>query len=234
MSLYTHAANSDKTFLDADFNPTEDMNDAKYYRTVTPETFSYFTKVFHLNDIIRMEEQYSDSDLIILHGTCSYYYQNGQLESSGMFQNGKKIGSWRRYLPDGNAKPDHYYASPEELKLLQRSKDSLAKFDVSKQSWASFLNKTLKFPAKAKCAGIQSADVHVNLQLSATGELTHFEILECAHQALYIETIKLMAHMPDWLPAYKSGRQVSSNYIVKIPFNENTPSEVANHNLILY
>jgi len=45
-------------------------------------------------------------------GHFTYYYQNGQIESEGIFVRGVKVGNWKRFDTNGKRKTDRYY--PEE------------------------------------------------------------------------------------------------------------------------
>lgn len=220
IGFWAHAFEGDKTFLDAEFNPVNDIKEAKYYRTVEPANPLYYTEIHFITNELQMKGQYLDSTLTVLQGECFYYYKNGQLESSGHYVNGKKLGIWKRYTENGQRKENRYHPSEKELKSSTKEKNSLATFDATDQSWAEFVQSNLTFPEKARLHGYESAEVNVNLFINASGEMIHFEILSCPHRSFFIETIKLMAEMPLWTPASKSGKPVPSNYIVKVNFDQ--------------
>ncbi|MFK7757156.1 MAG: toxin-antitoxin system YwqK family antitoxin [Flavobacteriales bacterium] len=215
----------DKTFLDAEFNPIADTTEAKYYRTVAHADPLFYTEVHFITNEMQMKGHYSDSSLTTLQGECSYYFKNGQLESQGLYEDGKRVGYWKRYTSDGIRKIDRYYFTANELATQAKKKNRLAKFRSDTQSWHEFVQENLEFPENAALLGYRNAKINVNLFIDASGQLSHFEILSCPHKSFYVETIELMGKMPTWNPAIKSGKCIASNYIVQVIFDSSLERE---------
>ncbi len=223
IGFWAHANELERTFLDSDFNPVKDQKSATYYRIVQPADPLYYSEIHFISDEIKMKGHYLDKELTILQGQCSYYYKNGQLESSGRYENGKKQGYWKRYGPNGIRKKNRYYPSKDELVSVKESSSSLPSFDKEDQSWEQFVKANVKFPEEAKEAGITHAEVNVNLFIDASGKMNHFEILSCPHKCFYTKTIELMAKMPLWNPATRKGKKIHSHFIVKVKFENGSP-----------
>jgi antitoxin component YwqK of YwqJK toxin-antitoxin module len=75
---------------------------------------------------IEFVETYKDD---ILHGPWKSYYENGQIEEIGLYNNGKKDGLWKWY----------YYSPKNEIKREQTFKDGklIDEVDYSKASSSS-------------------------------------------------------------------------------------------------
>lgn len=57
----------------------------------------------------RMMGRYEDVALNIPDGEFTYYYPNGQVESTGAFDHGYKAGTWKCYTANGSARADRFY-----------------------------------------------------------------------------------------------------------------------------
>lgn len=55
---------------------------------------------------------------LIEHGEFTYYYPDGQVESSGIFEEGVKVGAWKRFTAQGMQRPDRYY-DPARTEILK-------------------------------------------------------------------------------------------------------------------
>jgi len=52
---------------------------------------------------------YADSLFEVPHGTFTYYHPNGSVESTGLYDAGRKTGAWRRFTPAGQPRPVRMY-----------------------------------------------------------------------------------------------------------------------------
>jgi hypothetical protein len=48
-------------------------------------------------------------ETFIEHGQFTFFYPSGQAESSGHYDRGVRVGTWKRYNPDGSERPERYY-----------------------------------------------------------------------------------------------------------------------------
>jgi hypothetical protein len=52
-------------------------------------------------------------------GLFTFFYPDGKIESSGSYERGARTGVWKRYQPDGSARPNRFYP-PEGAASLRR------------------------------------------------------------------------------------------------------------------
>lgn len=106
-------------YMNAQFLPAADLLAASYLAKIcfrSPE--SVFVKVFRVKSkTLVAEGEYTNEKFDTPNGYFKYYYPNGNLESEGAFENGIKIGTWKRYTLDGDDRPPLFY-SQERLELL--------------------------------------------------------------------------------------------------------------------
>jgi antitoxin component YwqK of YwqJK toxin-antitoxin module len=98
-----------KQYIDVDFNITNDVNKAKYFRIVQFKDSLYESKIYYMTGDIMMAGTYLDKDLEVENGYFEYYFANGNMESTGLYTNGVKVGYWKRWVFDGTKKEDRYY-----------------------------------------------------------------------------------------------------------------------------
>ncbi len=226
LSLTSWASQDDKIFLDANFNPVDNVSGAKYYRTVSlSEANTYYAEVFYLTDKPQMKANYLDEELTILHGLCTYYHKNGKVESTGKYAHGKKQGVWERFTLFGEKKADRFYPTATELEEKQRKASCLASFKSGKDELADYIEDNLRFPYQAEALDITEGEVTVNLLIDDEGKVTDFEILASTDRVFNQEAIVFIKTMPDWNPALWKGKAINSNYIIKLPFSADLSSQ---------
>ncbi len=90
--------------------PATPKDKETFIRTVTEAENGQFAVVVKDNEgRLRMTGTYADADLRTAHGNFTFYYPNGNVESTGMMANGVKTGTWERYAEDGTAKAERNY-----------------------------------------------------------------------------------------------------------------------------
>lgn len=98
--------------------------EAHYHRTLTDQgNGMILAEVLDLTGAKKMEGSYLNvGEAILEHGKFTFYYGNGQVESTGYFEQGIKVGSWKRFTLLGDARADRYY-NPESVGFLRSVMD---------------------------------------------------------------------------------------------------------------
>lgn len=106
-------------YLDAQLNSTDEKN-AVFVRNLNLVSEAYYAAhVYDRSGKLRIEGFYLRTDEGLKeHGLFIFYHQNGNIESTGRFERGIKVGNWERYAVSGARRPDRYY-SPETVELLR-------------------------------------------------------------------------------------------------------------------
>lgn len=61
----------------------------------------YFGRSLATDGHLQAEGHFLDAGLQVMHGPFVFYYPNGQVESRGAFEHGRKTGLWERFDPEG-------------------------------------------------------------------------------------------------------------------------------------
>ena len=77
----------------------------------TGDHAGYEVREKHANGALKMIGTYSDQQRTVANGTFSFYYSNGQLESTGNYVNGTKKGVWKRFDTQGKTLAERVYGA---------------------------------------------------------------------------------------------------------------------------
>ena len=114
----------DQSFLDSQLRETKKKN-ATFMRIMTHIGDSIFVaRVTDIEGNLRIEGAYVHKDgKITENGRFTFYHQNGQIESQGMYEMGVKVGTWKRFKQNGANKADRFY-NPESASLIRAAMGS--------------------------------------------------------------------------------------------------------------
>lgn len=112
-----HGQDTDPQYLSALLEPTS-KKQAAFYRVPAGKTGEVFAGTIHTIDgRLKAKGTYLDEALTIEHGVFEFYHPNGEVESRGAYQNGRKSGVWERYSSAGVPLAEKIY-DPEPLENI--------------------------------------------------------------------------------------------------------------------
>ncbi len=95
--------------VDRSYAPTKYSPDVMLREVMREGNGSFNVRVIDANGQVRMTGHYLDAGITMADGTFSYYYENGELESNGLYLRGSKSGVWERHARDGSRLADRMY-----------------------------------------------------------------------------------------------------------------------------
>ncbi len=113
---------------------------------------------------------------------------------------------------------DRYYQSYDSddgeifLKVDRR-----ARFPGGPRNLALFIRENVEYPEEAKEDGVQGR-VLVKFIVRKDGSIDNINVTRSLDPLLDKEAIRVVENMPDWIPAQKDGKYVSSYFTIPIPF----------------
>lgn len=215
LSTYqSKAQTSYRDCLDATLQKSKDENICHYMRNSRAGDDGLTHVVIeYLSGNTKMTGSYRDSLFLVEQGYFRYYYRNGQLESEGNYENGRKSGLWKRYLFDGTARPDRIYPPQTELKTIEKP----ASFPTGYDGFSQFITDNIQYPEPALRKGL-SANVKASFVITENGQITNIEILESSHYFFDRVVLELLYQMPPWIPAERNGTPTQSTFILPLFF----------------
>ncbi len=103
--------NSEVQYLDVNHMVLENASGASFTRTVKlGDSQLHHVEIYLVaTGVLVLSGSYSDASLTTEEGLFTYYFANGTKESEGHYQQGMKIGDWKRWDFTGMSKPDRLY-----------------------------------------------------------------------------------------------------------------------------
>lgn len=106
--------------VDRQLHPTSDMDHALQRAVRLQADGRYHVRVTTVYGTVKMTGSYLDAGLTLPDGDFTFHYDDGSLESRGMYVMGGKHGTWERFAWGGRRLADRIYVqlSPEERQAI--------------------------------------------------------------------------------------------------------------------
>jgi protein TonB len=174
---------------------------------------------------------FSDHDGTIRNGRFCSYTSNGNLDSVGMYDHGKKNGSFYKYrsytkdsftivrqydyLDDSLVKTIKVAAKIENEKDTVNSKES--EYPGGIKGWYEYLGHHLSYPDRAISREIQG-QVKVRFVIDEDGNVKDSYILKSIEYSLDQESLKVIMESGKWVPGMKDGVNVKTYKVMPVNF----------------
>lgn len=174
-------------------------------------------------------EQFKDPKGEQRHGISYHYAENGMMDSSAQFRNGKKHGDAYRLSSDDFLFKVKYVFDEDQLletiDMMKKPEDSGIGYADEKESefpgkagkWARYLGNNLQYPARAINANIEG-EVRVGFLVEKDGNVNGAFIAKSVEYSLDQEAIRIIKSSGKWIPAFQNGRVVKSYKMQPIVF----------------
>jgi TonB family protein len=165
-------------------------------------------------------QTFADREGTVLNGRSSIYNSFGNLDSTGIYDHGKKNGSFfklKSYSKDSMVtirQTDYVEDSLVKMKDLltdsnkKKDSDSLKYTDPAYpgglKDWISYIINNLKYPERASNKSIQG-NVYVRFTVDTEGSLSDIFIQKSAEYSLDQEAIRVVKNSGKWEPASENG-----------------------------
>jgi protein TonB len=177
--------------------------------------------------------RYADHDGTVPDGRFCRYNSSGDLDSTGIFDHGKKNGSflklktypndsiviiWQNnYADDSLLKSVNLIAEQRSNPGSDTANEKEPEYPGGKTQWEQYVLKTLLYPERARAKGIQGL-VQVFFKVDKDGTITDPYILKSLEYSLDQETLRIILQSGKWNPATKNGMPVNSFKIQALNF----------------
>lgn len=221
-----------------DWSPINDLNKATYFMHQVKENDSTFVCRYYqkMGPMVKCET-YKDEYLEIPHGRFAWYNSLGNLDSTGMVNEGKKDGYWEFWQPNGklgieilfekgrriwtknyltkimyftDGRPNEPLSDDPDKYDEYEEDEKPAEFKGGVDNWVRYLEKTLETPGRFKdiVGGGGKGTVIVCFYIDKTGNLYDPYIQHSIEWSVDMETLRVLKKSPPWTPAYKNGKPV--------------------------
>jgi TonB family protein len=217
--------------LDAKMNQTV-LDSSKYILWIHElDSTSWQWDYYYTWGTLVKSTNYSDHDGTTKNGRFCLYNTFGNLDSTGIYENGKKNGLFLKlasvtkdsievirqyeYAYDSLISFTNLMAKRE--KRTDTANEMEPEFPGGRTEWLSYLSRNLHYPERALHKKILGT-VSICFQVDSDGLVKEPFILKSAEYSLDQEAIRIIINSGKWTPASKDGISVSSNKIQPVKF----------------
>lgn len=209
------------TNLGNDWKRTNDKSTPYLLRVVGVSDTCWQYDFYSFNGPLIRTEQFRDRKGKLLHGTARYYNAEGNLDSIGSYQKGKKHGEFYKLGPGENRQiymVKYVYDNDQlvETEDLLNNKDSTinaeekdSRYPGGISRWQRYLQKNLKYPKRAIDSKTMGS-VIVLFAIEADGHTSDPFIFQSREYSLDMESIRIIRESGKWKPALQDGKKVKS------------------------
>jgi periplasmic protein TonB len=174
---------------------------------------------------------FSDHDGTIINGRFCIYNTYGNLDSVGIFDHGKKNGSFYKYatytkdsfaiihqydyMEDSLVKSVNIKNNTEKDKDTTNSKES--EYPGGINAWNAYLAHHLSYPDRAVSKEIQG-QVRIYFEVDTDGNVRDSYILKSIEYSLDQESLKAINESGKWYPGIKEGIKVKTYKVMPVNF----------------
>jgi len=131
-ALSLFAQDQGKTYFDKNWNKTSTKSEVVYYRKWKKlGVEKYIINDYYLSGQLQMKALAKNSeDPVTKYGTVTRYYENGQIESVGKYEDDLSTGAWKYYYENGDIeKFGNYIEGDRNGKWVGFHKDSILEYE---------------------------------------------------------------------------------------------------------
>ena len=176
---------------------------------------------------------YADHDGRVLNGRFCIYNTFGNLDSTGVYESGKKNGlffklrslskdsiefiSQYEYEQDSLVRFTNLFAQQNIKNNQDSAATSGSEFPGGISAWSSYLERNLRYPERAQTKDIQGR-VRICFLVDREGNVKDPFIEKSVEYSLDQESIRLISNSGKWLPGQKNGIPVTSCKIQTVTY----------------
>jgi TonB family protein len=169
--------------------------------------------------------RYADHDGTIKDGRFCFYDKTGYLDSTGIYDHGKKNGAffklktyptdsivtiWQNdYAEDSLVKSIDLLAERKKNKNSDSANEKESEYPGGISQWQRYLMKNLKYPERAQTKEIQG-QVRIFFRVDKDGNIADPYIQKSVEYSLDQETLRIITNSGKWDPATKDSIPVNS------------------------
>ena len=169
---------------------------------------AYELKVFDKSDKLKMKGQSLDPKGTIWHGPFEFYHSNGKIESSGLYQEGAKVGMWQRFDGEGNPLAERVYAAFDPKTMAYFYVDQMPEYKGGEKKFSEFLKLKWKDLVIESVFLEKDSPLELTFIVDEKGSVMNPRFTQGVSAEWDAKALNLLTAIPDWIPGKNQGENV--------------------------
>jgi periplasmic protein TonB len=178
-------------------------------------------------------QSFADHDGTILNGRSCFYNRAGNIDSTGIFDHGKRNGTFFKfesfttdsiasikqynYIEDSLAKFIDLQTVKDHIKISDTVNERESEYPGGMAAWYAYLQKNLGYPDRAGSKDIQGI-VQIYFTVNAEGGIRETYIQKSVEYSLDQEALKVIKNSGKWIPSVQNGVNKKSYKVMPVNF----------------
>lgn len=202
-------------YLSAVLEPTSKKN-ASFYRVPNGKKADLFVgTTFSIDGRMKAEGTYNDEALTIEHGAFVFYHENGDIESKGSYEHGRKSGLWKRFGRGGDELAEKIY-DPEPLANIVYTRAQV--MPQYSEGDDRELVRYIKDRVNAEAGKRTKAKVTALFVVEKSGALSDVRVIGGKDAHVDEQVVDAIRATAPWSPGMEKGQPVRVNMRMPVQF----------------
>lgn len=236
--LHVTVSAQDTTYFDLKSNKVESLEMADNYLVITVDSIgrnarfeaTYYKSGALLSEVrsLKMPNKYEKNGFYWAKiGTYKSKFENGKLSKEIEYKDGKYNGKLITYWENGAKKRIDTFRDGEFVEgqcfdsigqtIEHFPYDQMPQFPGGEKELFLYLAQNIRYPDLAQRSAIQGR-VIAGFTVDTEGNLEDLKIAKSVDEDLDAEALRVIRHMPKWVPGLQDGKLVRVNYSLPVNF----------------
>lgn len=206
--------NNERVYLDQGLGPCTRKHATFFLEPNGMDGASYIGRIYTMDGVLKADGRFADAQMRIQHGSFTFYFPDGAVESKGTYDMGRKTGIWQRYDEWGRELAEKVY-DPEPLKdILYTRAETMPQYPGGQKELISYL--------RSKAIGADGINTHgsvtVGFVVERDGKITDASVIEGASTDADQRLVDALMASPPWAPGQERGLPVRVQMKQTVPY----------------
>jgi protein TonB len=193
-------ANAQRTYLDAVLEPSS-KGQAAYYleQGGSDGTGGYLAQIFSMDDVLKAKGRYADPEYRVPDGHFVFYFPNGQVESEGNYEKGRKNGVWTRNDKWGRELAEKVYDAAPLKNLVYTLAQTMPQYPGGDKALVRYVRDKV---------GKTSGGVMASFIVEKDGQLSDLQVVGADDPRIADQIAAAISTAPRWEAGVQDGQPV--------------------------
>ena len=230
-----NAQRSDTLFFDNNGEPVK-RSEMDYYKfsSMSDDGSTIVERTFFANHAPRTIIHFTNDDRVLKTDTARAFYESGEKHWIMAYNPDGSTALVKQFHKNGKLKRIENYEKGIFIKGKKYNDagrrvaftrfQQLPKYNGGYERMIAYLNRTIKYPRKAKEKNI-SGTVHVSFIVTKEGQVIRPRVIKSVHPLLDNEALRVVRIMKQWIPGKTNDRVINSRVSIPITFGKPSADE---------
>lgn len=158
-----------RIYLNEVLEPSSKAKAAYYKEPAGSDGDLYIGRIYSMDGVLKAEGHYADATLNVEQGLFTFYFADGKVESTGLYESGKKSGVWKRYDRWGQELAEKVYDPTPLENIVYTMAQTMPTYPGGERAMVKYL--------RQQCGdGLRKNDVYATFVVEKDGQVSDVKV----------------------------------------------------------